>query len=89
MTGTPEYKCWSRIQQRCYNPRFRGFKNCGGRGIKVCQRRLDSFENFYADMGRRPSPKHSIERVNNDGNYEPGNCKWAHSIGASSQPAVR
>lgn len=75
-SGTPEWKIWNGIRSRCSNRREPGFKNYGGRGIRICERWL-SFENFFADMGPRPSPKHSIERKENDGDYEPGNCVWA------------
>lgn len=62
---------------RCYNPLDKSYKNYGGRGIKVCQRWLESFDTFILDMGNRKSPKHSLDRINNDGNYEPSNCRWA------------
>lgn len=68
---------WCAMKTRCYNPRVEGYTNYGGRGIKVCERWLHSFENFLEDMGPRESTSLSIERVNNDGNYEPGNCIWA------------
>jgi hypothetical protein len=77
MSHTPEHDAWSGIQQRCYNPNHHKYPIYGGRGITVCKRWLDSFDSFYADMGARPSPKHSIDRFpNNDGNYEPNNCQW-------------
>lgn len=76
MTNTSEYKIWKSMRQRCYKESAKNYKNYGGRGIKVCERWMKSFDNFIEDMGRRPSPKHSIERVNNDGNYEPDNCIW-------------
>lgn len=75
----PEY--WVRVQmiQRCTNPKDKKYKRYGLRGIKVCNRWLESFENFIQDMGDRPSKRHSIERVDNDGNYEKSNCIWATS----------
>jgi hypothetical protein len=77
MTGTPEYRTWNNIKNRCLNANNDRFDDYGGRGIMICDRWLNSFENFYEDMGPRPSDKHSIERKNNYGNYEPSNCIWA------------
>lgn len=73
---TPEYKAWVAMHERCTKPANKSYPRYGGRGIRVCSA-WTTFEAFYADMGGRPSPKHSIERRSNDGNYEPSNCYWA------------
>jgi hypothetical protein len=77
MHKAPEYRIWSGIKQRCLNPKGTAFHDYGGRGIRVCERWAASFENFFADMGPRPSPRHSVERREVNGDYEPGNCFWA------------
>jgi hypothetical protein len=74
-----EYMAWVNMKTRCYNPKFEGYKDYGGRTIpiEVCDRWINSFEHFLNDMGRKPSPEYSIDRINVDGNYEPSNCRWA------------
>ncbi len=78
MTGSSEHNIWSKMKNRCNNPKGNRFHDYGGRGIKVCWR-WNKFENFFSDMGPRPSPLHSIDRINNDKGYSPENCKWSTS----------
>jgi hypothetical protein len=78
MKKSPEWRSWESAISRCNNPNHTSFPHYGGRGISVCDRWRHSFEAFYADMGKRPSPKHSLDRFpDQNGNYEPGNCRWA------------
>lgn len=76
MKGAPEYKVWCSMLNRCNHANDHAFANYGARGVKVCER-WRKFENFFADMGHRPTPNHSLDRIDNDGNYELSNCRWA------------
>lgn len=77
MSKTAEYRAWDSMKARCSQPKRDDYNRYGGRGIKVCDRWLNSFENFIEDMGIKPEKSYSLDRINNDGNYEPGNCRWA------------
>ena len=76
---TAEYKAWQSMKDRCYNPNNPRYGRYGGRGITVCQRWRISFRNFLEDMGIKTNDTYSLDRINNDGNYGPGNCRWASS----------
>jgi hypothetical protein len=77
MTDTPEHMIWCSIKQRCFNPENKAYARYGGRGIVMCPEWRDSFERFIADVGMRPAPRLTLERLDNDKGYQPGNVRWA------------
>jgi hypothetical protein len=79
LSYSSEYRIWAAMKKRCLNPNTKQFSDYGGRGIIICSEWINSFETFYADMGKRPEGC-SLDRINNEGNYEPSNCRWATRI---------
>jgi len=77
MTKRPEYLAWMNAKSRCNNPKNKAWSYYGGRGISMCEEWVDDFLSFYEHVGPKPSPEHSLDRIDNDGNYEPGNLRWA------------
>ncbi len=77
MTGSPEWVVWKGMIERCTDPNARSYPRYGGKGVKVCQEWLDSFEAFYEHVGKRPSLAHTLDRIENSKGYEPGNVRWA------------
>lgn len=77
MRFTTEYRIWAGMKERCLNPTNHAYHYYGGRGITICDEWRDSFMAFYQYVGKRPGSEYSIDRINNDGNYEPGNVRWA------------
>jgi hypothetical protein len=77
MSHSPEYRAWENARSRCRNPKNRKYPLYGGRGITMCEQWATSFDAFLADVGRRPSAAYSLDRIDGDRGYEPGNCRWA------------
>ena len=85
----PEYRSWSSMIERCTNPNHEYYNDYGNRNITICERWRNSFESFLEDMGPKPSFIHTLERIDNNGNYEPGNCKWGTKMEQSRNQRLR
>ena len=83
--ASPEYRTWLRMKRRCYDTGYKDYPNWGGRGIRLCDEWNESFDQFFADMGPRPTADHSIDRLDSNGDYAPGNCRWATSFQQASE----
>jgi len=77
MSSSSEYQAWSSMKARCLNPKNKAYKYYGGRGISICEQWINSFETFYSDIGHKPDPTYSLDRIDSNGNYELSNCRWA------------
>jgi hypothetical protein len=88
MHGSREYNSWIAMKARCYNPNYHHYHRYGGRGIEVCMRWLESFTAFFEDMGKCP-PGCSLDRINNDGNYDADNCRWTTSAAQANNRSPR
>lgn len=77
LSKTKEHRAWLEMKRRCFNPDRPGYQNYGGRGITICSQWINNFEQFLADVGYKPDDSYSLDRIDNDGNYEPGNVRWA------------